>query len=245
MTLYAGISARHVNSYHQNNSLLFQFILVEFVEAFTEIQRLDSLCNRTPTPLPQDEQACRQVENNNHLVESALTKLVGPTKHYMRLFSWNFSEGLLSKLRTYCALFLQNSETDEKELIAIQHYADKIWQGCLQALDTLQEAPQDRPLLFAALDKASSAMQRFAKLIARLLHQFRDDENVIFYVLRHHQVFDKLYGNRFVIKLLCRIYPKGLKEVQLLLVKKYTERGFDNILPVIYSSLKELEVSSL
>lgn len=245
MTLYAGISARHVNSYHQSNSLIFQFILGEFIEAFTEIQRLDSLCSRTPTPLPPDELSCRQTENNYHLIEAALIKLVGSTKDYMRLFSWNFNEGLVSKLKTYCALFLQNASADEKELIAIHHYAEKIWQGCLQAMDVIHQSPTDRNELFSALEKTSSAAQRFSKLLVRLIHQFRDDENVIFYVLRNYKLFDKLYGPRFVVKLFSKIYPKGLKEVQYLLVKKYTERGFENILPTIYAFAAELEASSL
>ncbi|HEV8051018.1 MAG TPA: hypothetical protein VGP47_00875 [Parachlamydiaceae bacterium] len=244
MTLYAGISARHVNSYHQNNSLLFQFILAEFLEAFTEIQRLDSLCSRTSN-LSSDELSCRQAENNLHLIHPVLTKLVGSTRDYMRLFSWNFSEGLLPKLRTYCALFLQNADTDEKELIAIQHYADKIWQNCLQALDALHEVPQDRTQLFASLEKSSSAMQRFAKLMTRLIHQFRNDENVIFYVLRNHKTFDKLYGNRFVIKLFSKIYPKGLKEAHNLLITKFTDRGFENMLPSIFAATAEVEASSL
>lgn len=245
VTLYAGISACHVNSYHQNNSLLFQFILAEFLEAYTEIQRLDALCSRTPSPLPSDELTCRQAENNFHLIQPVLTKLVGSTRDYMRLFSWNVSEGILSKLRTYCSLFLQNADTDEKELIAIQHYADKIWQNCLLAVDALHEVPQDRNQLFASLEKSSSAMQRFAKLIPRLIHQFRNDENVIFYILRNHKTFDQLYGNRFVVKLFLKVYPKGLKDAQLLLLKKYTDRGFENILPSIYAITAEVEASSL
>lgn len=245
MTLYAGISARHVNSYHQNNSLLFQFILVEFIETFTEIQRLDSLCSRTPSPPSSEETSSQQINEDFHSIEEILIKLVGSTKDYKRLFSWNFSEGLLAKLRTYCGLFLQNADTDEKELIAIQHYADKIWNHSLQAIDAIQSLPQDRAAVLTAIEKTSAAMQRFAKLIARLVHQFRADENVIFYILRHHKTFDKLYGNRFTIKLFSRLYSKGLQEAHNLLVNKYSNRGFDNVLPAIYAATTEIEASAL
>lgn len=243
MTPYTGVAARHVNSYHQSNSLLFQFILLEFIEAYTEIQYLDALRNRTPSPWTQDESACHQADPHFHLIAVALTKLAGSPKDHMRLFSWNFSEGLLAKLRSYCTLFLQNDDTNEKEWIAIQHYADKIWQACMQAIDAVQDIPQDRHILILALDKASAAMQRLAKIIARLIHQFRDDENVIFYVLRHHKIFDKLYGHRFTVKLMAKIYPKGVKEVYLLLAKKYQERGFDNLLPTIDAVIQEVEAS--
>lgn len=243
MTSYAGISPRHVNTYHHNNSLLLQFLLVEFLEAFTEIQRLDILQKRTP--LPNHEATSRQKESEREQIEASLAKLVGSTRDYMRLFSWNFSEGLLVKLKTYCTLFLQNAEGNEKELIAMQHYAEKIWQACLLAIDALHETPQERAPLVASLDKACSSMHRFSKLAARLIHQFREDENVIFFVVRHHQRFDRLYGNRFVYKLLNRMYQKGLRETQQVLVKKYTERGFDNILPIIQTNLAEIEAAAL
>lgn len=245
MTLYASISPRHVNSYHRDNSLLFQFILAEFLEAYTEIQKLDSLCSRTPTPLPKDELSCRQAEKNLHLIQEVLIKLVGPTRDYMRLFSWNFSEGMMSKLRTYCVLFLQNADTDEKELIAIQHYADKAWLNCVQAVDAFHEMPVDRHSLFSSLEKSSSAMHRFAKQIARQIHQFKNDENVIFFILRNHKIFDKLYGNRFVVRLFSKMYSKGMKDSVSFLNKKYVARGFDNILPAIEEAASEAEAASL
>lgn len=244
MTSHAGISARHVNTYHQSTSLLFQFILVEFAESYAEIQRLDRLCTRTPAPLPDNEASCRQTEDTQRQIEMSLAKLVGSTRDYMRLFSWNFSEGLVAKLKTYCALFLQNSDSDEKELIALQHYADKIWMGCLQAIDAIHENPQEQAALLAALEKANAAMQRFAKLISRLIQQFREDENVIFYVVRHHQLFDKLYGYRFVFKLLGKIFPKGLRETHQFLIKKYTARGFENLLPAIQVHINEIEAAA-
>lgn len=237
MAFYTGITIRHVNSYHQNNSLLFQFILAEFIDAYTEIQRIDSL--RRTTPSPSNESA----PQDDTPIKEALIKLLGSPKEYMRIFSWNFSEGLLAKLRTYCALFIQNAESDEKDLIAIQHYADKVWQGCLQAIDSLQENPKDRALFLNPLDKAITAMQRLAKLIARLVHQFRDDENAIFYVLRHHKILDKLYGHRFIVKLMGKIYTKGLKEAHFFLVKKYQQRGFDQVVSAIETAIKEVEAA--
>lgn len=246
MTLCTSISACRVNSYHQNNGLLFQFILVEFTDVFTEVQRLDALCRRSPSPFfSSDEAVSQEIKKNHHLIEASLIKLLGPTKNYMRILSWNFNEGLLPKLRTYCAFFAQNADTDEKEIIAMQHYVDKLWQHCLQALNLLKKSLPDRSSLLTALDKANSTMQHLAKLIARLIHQFRDDENVVFYVLRHHQTFDRLYGNRFVVKLIGKIYPNGLKEVQFFLTKKYADRGFKNTLPVIHSAIKEIEDSTL
>lgn len=244
MTLYAGISARHVNSYHVNNSLLFQFILSEFIEAFTEIKKLDKLCSRSDASLAQTPKEAIVPDLDYNKIQASLRFLVGSTKDYMRIFSWNFSEGVLTKLKTYCSLFLENSISSEKDFIAIQHYSEKVWQGCLQAIDGIEEVPVDRAAILVAIDKASTAMHRFSKQLARLTHQFRDDENVVLFLLRHHAVLDSLYGPRFTLKLLCRMFSKGLREVQHFLIMKYSERGFNAIEKTIRTFAAEVEASN-
>lgn len=244
MTPYAGASARHVNAYHLNNSLLFQFILADFFAAFEEIQTIDILCHRKPISTPENPYQPHNQELPDQ-IETILNKLIGSKRDSMRLFSWNFSEGTLTRLKTYCSVFAQNADNDEKELIAMQYYADKVWQHCLQAIEALHDSPDQRTPLFVAHEKASGAMHRFAKIISRVIQQFRDDENVVFFVLRHKQQIDKLYGRRFIIKLLCRMYPKGLREAQHFLTKRYVDRNFDNLLPKLSAIFTELEVASL
>lgn len=244
MTLYTGITARHINSYHVNNSLLFQFILSEFIEAFSEVKKLDKLCSRSDAPLSLNSAEGIPSELDFEKIKASLKTLVGSTKDYMRIFSWNFSEGVLAKLKTYCSLLLEHSFGSEKDFIAFQHYSEKVWQGCLQAIDALEEVPLDRAAMLASIDKASSAMHRFAKQLTRLVLQFRDDENVIFFLFRHHATLDSLYGNRFTLKLLNKLFSKGMKEAQHFLIAKYSERGFNAIESSIRTLAAEIEASS-
>ncbi|MEI8365950.1 MAG: hypothetical protein WCF65_05990 [Parachlamydiaceae bacterium] len=245
MTAYAGVPTRHVNTYHCNNSLIFQFVLSEFIESFSTIQQLNSYCCNPNSASLGDAISFSTAISHRQEIGTCLTKLLGSSNGHIHLFSWNFSEGILSKLKTYCALLLQNSDNDEKELIALQHYAEKIWLGCLQIGEALNSTPFEAGPLTAAVEKASSSMIRFSKLIARLISQFRDDENVIFYVVRNHKILDKLYGNRFVFKLLGRLYTKGMHEVQHVLSVKYSARGFDDLLPAIRSHIAEIEAAAL
>lgn len=238
MTSHPGISVRHVNAYHHNHSLLFQFILVAFIESFEEIQKIDNLCSRKledkHTPVPDQK---RQVE-------ISFSKLVGSSRDYMRLFSWNFGDGLLAKLKTHCALFLQNATADEREIIAMQHYAEKIWQACLQANDLFVTEVTDRTTFLAALEKGSTAIHRLSKVIARVILQFRDDENVVFCILQHHRRLDKIFGGRFVAKLLGKMYTKGLKEAQQVISKRYLERSFENIPRIAAEKIAEIEAGA-
>lgn len=243
MTSHAGTSISYLNTFHKNNSLLFQFILAEFTESFAAIQKLSSLCGGMRTTA-NDTPLSSSFNSHRPEVEACLMKLVGSPNHQMRSFTWSPPDGLLAKLKMYCTLFLQNSEGDEKEFIALQHYADKIWLGCLEIAEVLKEKPFEATALTPAVEKVSAPMIRFSKLIARMVLEFRDDENVIFYIVRHHKFFDKLYGHRFVIKLLGKIYAKGLREAQHVLTKKYSLRGFENIVPAIHANIAEIEAAA-
>ena len=217
-----GLPARNFIAYHQNDSLLFQFILSEFLEVFLETQAL-----------------AKKLHSQEEILR-VLTKLVGSSQD-MRLFSWNHLSGQLAKLKNYCSLFLQNADSHEKEPIALQYNADKAWIYCLEALDLIHQTSPDHTASLTAIEKACSSLQRFARLIVRLLPQFRDDENVIFFVLRHHEKFDALYGSKFINRLFYRMYPKGPKEAGFFLTQKYLHRGFDNLLPLVASKISELE----
>lgn len=234
MTSYSGLSHRHVNAYHHRNSLIFQFILTEFIESFEEIQQLERLCSR------KVDVHTKNKEETQKQIESAITKLVGSTRDYMRIFSWNFGDGLLEKLKTYCALLLRNAANDEKEIIALLHYAEKTWQAVMQAKDHLHE-DNHRKILLHYFEKANTSLQRFSKVIVRIVPQFRDDENVVFCILRNKEKLDRLHGPRFVAKMLGRMYSKGLKEAHHFLSRKYAERGFDHLLPVITKKISEVE----
>lgn len=245
MILYPGAQAHYTSppQSHLNNSLLFQFILADFIRAYESIQILDSLSNRNPTSIRESAYHMHNQEIPTQ-IKSILTQLVGTKCEPTRLIPWSSNEGTLSRLKTFCALFLHNSDNDEKELIALQHYAEKAWQNCLQGFEALRGHHNKRTSQFAALEKASNAMHRFAKLIARIALQFRDDENVVFFFLRHKEQFDKLYGKKFMSKLLSRMYTKGIREAQYFLTKKYLERSFDNVPAQIDLMIAELEAAS-
>lgn len=244
MALYAKTIVSSLGSHHLSNSLLFQFILSDFIIAFLEMQGIDHLCHRKQ--LPVVEKMC--YEHNVELIKSIkiiLDRLVGLKHDHCKRFSTNMTEGILTRLKMHCINFCQASDGEAKELLAMQHYAEKSWQNCMLAVDALGDAHNKCGPLFAYLEKASNALHRLGKLTARLMQHYRDDENVVFFVLRHKDSFEKAFGKRFVTKLFCRMYPKGLSEAENFLVKKYKERSFENIAPVINRLFTELEASNL
>lgn len=245
MATYNGSFTRPINAYHRNTSLLLQFILVEFMTSYEECQKLAGLCHLKPMPLPPASDLPPDYSALQHQIGLSLTRLVGTPPGAERLVAWNFGEGLLAKLKAYCMLFAQQSERDEKELLGMQHYTDKAWQSGLQAQAHFAALEEARPQLLAALDKMFQSMQRLAKHVARVVALFRDDENIVFFVLRHHKRFENLYPPRFISKLLARMFPKGSRELKQFLHAKYAERGFTNMLPSIDTQIAELEAATL
>lgn len=242
MTAHTKSPNRHASMGDLNNSLIFQFILADLMEAYEKFQKIDILSCRKSS---QNQASVNLLQNKDTAsqIQFMLHQLVGSKKNLSYL-PWNLHEGTLARLKSHCLIFAQNADNDGKEFMAIQHYAEKTWQHCLQILDLLHEMPDKCTPLFAILEKACGAMHRFAKLIPKIIHQFKEDENVIFFVLRHHQQLDKLYGKRFIYKLFSRIYPNGMQDVQNLLNTNYLARNFDNITPVIARMIAELEMNN-
>lgn len=240
------MTSSHPQAYQKyNNGLLFQFILVQFIEIYTAVQRLETIFHRKPTRLDKEDCCSGYLDSHYEEVENLIRKLIGTAHPGNPFVSWNFDESLLSKLKSNCTLLLNNSESNVKELLTLQHYAEKLYTSCLGAADALKNFSQSKELLLAAIDKISGAMQRLAKLMARFIPLFREDENVIFCVLCHKESLDRLFGPRFVAKMLSKMYPKGLTELHSYIAKRYGERGFNNILPAITNKIAELEVASL
>ena len=120
--------------------------------------------------------------------------------------------------------------------------------GSLEILRGIQSEPKEiplkRPKLTPMLDKISTIMSRIARLIGQVSLQFSDDENVIFFLLRHHNQLDALMGQGYANKLLKKMHPKGTQEVGRFLMKRYSARGFVNILPAITAKITRTSPAS-
>lgn len=251
MPLRSKQTLRDVNTYHHNHSLLFQFILSEFIIAYSQLQKMQSSVSH----LKETAKRSSLIEQDHQLLETLMTsvsKLAGSSQDYMRIFSWNYDDGVLAKLKNYSAIISQNAVREDKDMAGLHRNANKAWLACLQTLDLLRMLLQqskkattlDESLHIefqAAFHKMSAALQRFARTTAQFLKQFKEDENVILFILRHHDQIDALYEPKFVAKLFNKMYSKKLAGARQFLINAYTKRGFDHLLPAINTKFAELQ----
>lgn len=236
MSHTAKLPRQHSKSYHYHHHLLIQFILSELILAHDEIKDLDKIFTDPSN-------------SRGDIIETVIrhiSKLSGSTQGYMRLFSWN-DDGILTKLKNYCAFFCQNARSKNNDQFSMYQEANQAWLFSLHALDisrmiAQQDTAWDVDSLYNSVKKIGRSIQRLSRLAAKVIPQFRNNENVVFFLLRHVTQLDSLYGDGFATKLLRKMFTKRSQGVSNFLTKRYAERGFDHLIPNIQSKLAALNL---
>jgi hypothetical protein len=231
MTMQMRAFHHHLNLYHHQPGLLFQFILSDFLAIQREGQTLQSLHTSPASPIERDRYF------------ASLSKLVGNTQNTVHLFAWNRDKSLLSKFKTYCGLYAQSigSNLENKQIYLLQRTANQAWLysiQCLELLHTLKHDDQNQKIgesLIKINSKLLTSLNRTTKILSPLFEGYQNDENVLLFILRSRKELDEVFGNEFVLGLFAKMHPEGLLGIANLLIERYTKRGFEQLLPLIKS----------
>lgn len=248
--MQSAIEEQNLNIYCQSNSLLFQFILADFLKTFSHIQEVERIYDQMEATLIK-RRLHGGVEHYLTELLSILPSLTGSQSVIASeiSFPWTAEKGSLNKLRHYCYLFVHRSKSEDKDIANMNVCVSKAFHSALQCREVIlslqQESLENTSVpsyvtLYQLLDRLIDNMRRVSRLILRILIQYRTDENVLYFLLRHREDFDRLYKTQFVIKILKKMYPRGIKEAGELLVEKYSRRGFDSIIPAINHQIEEM-----
>jgi hypothetical protein len=228
----------HLTSYHDEVGLVAQFILHEIIQSMEETREIMRLLDKTPkTKL--------NIAKSIKLVLHSMVTLSGSNgSGTMRLFNRDFSSGHLIKLKNYCAFFIGKVGGSEDYLMEA---AERSWIYSLQALDIIHHLSNQTSLtsselisLKGLIEKMSHCILSVAQQFSQLLFQFRQDENILYFILRFHSKLDSLYGDNFCFRLFEKMYPKGKNSLESYLCRKYTQRGFPNQISEIKEKIAEI-----
>jgi hypothetical protein len=237
-----------VGTYHENDSLLLQFILSEFLLVYQEISSLHSHFEGFQTAISKRRPKEQRQDFLDQLIAS-VELLSGASHDTMRLFSWGQEGGLLHKLNSYSALFSRRSAPNGKLEQTLYRHINQCLLISIQFHDlllTVNEFPSSQwknyiEELEALESKIISNGEKFSKLLPKIIQRFSEDENVIFFVLRHCKEFDQLFHEGFVKKILSKLDHGTLNDVEKYLVKQYRKRGFTQLLSVISEKFENLK----
>lgn len=242
MTIQLAPPRRFVKAYHRHHHLLLQFIWSELILAHQAVvlakQALDD------THIDNDGEDSQLLLNT---LTKQITRLAGSAQEYMRLFAGD-DDGIINKLKNYCILFSLQDPIGQKVHGTMIQEASKAWLYSVQALAIIRTLSQQAyspniaqtTKLPAYLDKIHRCLIRLVHLTGRIAAQFQTNENVVFFLVRNQKAIDALYNEGFVLSLLYKMFQKKISNVREFLVRRYTERGFEHLVPFINASVDQL-----
>ncbi|CDR33424.1 hypothetical protein [Criblamydia sequanensis] len=226
-----------LQAFHRSEALLFQFIVNEFIVSYKESQELLLLTEKFI-----------EKPNSKKLVEELkkrIEKLTGSMKESMLFFFWNQPGGCISKLAHYATLFAKSTLKDDEKMA--RRYCNQAYAHALKLNDIFfSEEEKERSLVEMAreikplAEKVLQELKRLGKMIPKIFLKMTQNENVVFFLLRHKNELERIYPKGFVKRLLNKSYPEGIKEAEQLLLKKYEERGFPHLIPIIKLIMQDL-----
>lgn len=226
---------QHFNAYYEDNSLLIQFIMAEFVRVHQLTSQLKTL---TQEHLDSD-QSSRTIL---HSLLQILGKLLGcfPQQKNSTFSGW--TKGSLTKLREYSEQFSRNSSHQKRQHVNLHMATHQTWLAAIHYLELIRSLcinpytqNSDTILLLLPLKRAFNSLQiRFNQVIRsfpRIMNEYWNNENVILCLLRKKALFVDIYGPHFLFKHFK--WPVKTHDLIQLLIQRYQLRGFEALLPTI------------
>lgn len=218
-------------AYHHTGSLVLQFVLNDFLLALEEAATVASFT--------QDETDLNRLYRS---LTGYLVHLAGSEEEYKRIFSWIVDAGVLTKLKTNSDLLSERGNHLDNDYLELHNVAHKTWAYCLNAVNLLRDVDRANGSIVELKDgilKALDALYKLKPAIEKIIPKYSQDENVLYFILRHHLYFDRHMGLSWTHNLFKRLHPKGIHSF---LKERYEARGFHEHIPLIQQKLKELSL---
>lgn len=226
----------HFNAYYHHNAVLIQFVITEFIETYELTHKIRQLAN----------QACQSAETlkeASHLLYQFTYELLGIRSDPDRLSNSRWMKGPLTKLKLYCEQFTYNTQYQNKSSLAVCTNVYQAWIIALHTLELLNLLEQSSHTtipgsllleLKRILRRLDQRMRHVTKQIPRLLNAYRDNENVIYFLLKKRRQLSEIYGEETINKAFKDLFNKN--SFSELIIQRYSRRGFEHLLPTIYQT---------
>lgn len=231
-------SHRHFSTFYEDNTLLIQFIVVEFIQIYHLTSQIKRLIQNRLNPLSHSDPSAPFVSPLTEM----LIQLVGYFPQKERPSSSYWTKGPLTKFKEYCEKLSLNSHQQNKEHRQLHRAAYQIWLSAIHHMELLHslhlnpyiqnsEAVISLLHLKRTLNTLEARFNQVMHSLPLVLISYSDNENVILCLLRKKAQLSEIYGSDFLHKQFK--WPMKSKELIQLLTKRYQERGFEGLLPTI------------
>ncbi len=221
---------QHFNPYFQDNTLLIQFIIAEFIATY-------HVFNRITFVEKQFLQSNETWKNCKPLLLHCFSQLLGPYSNPDWLGGSMWTKGHITKIKNYCLLLSKNMESNHSEEVILKDNIHQMWLSALLHVELLieiqdsvsrQKVMEAHQKIRRALNHLQKRLNSMAKQILRVTSTFSDNENVVFFLIRKKEQLVEIYGENYMEKIL-KFSTKKTGSFRYLM-KKYVNRGFGHLL---------------
>ena len=172
--------------------------------------------------------AAELIETYRALYNNAAPKEILSLEKRFFPYDWAYPYGHLNKACEHASLL----EHFFPELIADALYLEQLFSKNIASFKrTLRFT---KPKLFESLTQMFVAVEPF-------LEKCKENENLIFFLLKHKKEIDQLMNKDYLRSLLLRFHPGGFSQLCEKLCDNYHHRGFYFLIPEIRRLSAELE----
>ncbi len=226
----------HLSAYHQNSGLLFQFVLEELLLSIPVVDQIHLTFTALENALMQRTDP-DEVEGYLANLLVNIAELTGSALVHNQIYPWTPSKGSLGKLKHYTQLLAPGDQEEPFHYPAtlLSVAISKAYHSAIQAREIVWQLRQkpitlsEASTLFSLLTRLAVKVQEASDLLPTLVAHFREDENVLYYLLRSREKFEAVYKRPLVKELAKQIFKRGITEMGDFLVERYQERGFDQV----------------
>jgi len=241
---------RSLDVQNQSRSVLFQFVLTEFIATYNGIKNSERLYRKIESTLITDNPP-HNVKDLLQQLFFSLSKLTGTNIDDELMVPWSTDKGSLNKLRHYCHMLASKSSEDNTEETNFNICVSKSFHSALQAREIILSL--DQPLhnkkqsipnyqaLYKFLDKLIDNTHQASRILLQLINSFHDDENVMLFLIQHKDDFERIFKENIIVKLFDKMYTNGIEDAKKLIIEQYKQRGFHDIIEKISNNIDALK----
>ncbi len=208
----------------QDNGLLFQFMLTEVLKTLQIGQLLLNLTRNL-----------EELSSQNTLtsVNFHLYSLTGYRSNTTDSQEYQ-NPGILVRLKEACLFMSERIEDIPLSYKQIYAAIDKAWFCSLQLQSLLHvEKRPDKEALIYWIATLWKRINKIALMFTEKVIEFRDNENVLFFLARHPELSRQLFYTEKAKRIIRKHFPTGISGFEKIVLEKYRERGFEHMLPHI------------
>ncbi|WP_075883656.1 hypothetical protein [Candidatus Protochlamydia sp. W-9] len=216
---------KHFNAYYQDNSLLIQFVIMEFLNVHQFVCHIQKWMDHQHFPPGKIDYSISPLL---HL----LNQLLGthPNQEHITISKW--IKGPLTKMKDYCEQFSKNPSLTPSHL----KLYDSVYQTWhlanhqMNLLHTFQLCQMVKakvtfpPYFQRSFKQLLKLFNVTAKQIPKVANLYWNNENVVYFLIRKKEQLVKVYGEEWTYK----HFKSFAKQNTLLplLIQRYEQRGF-------------------